>query len=400
MSEKKYGIVQKSAVLALAVIIYETSATTPALGEISKAFPDVSVELVKQIAALPNLMLIVFALLPGVLERFISKRTLVFIGMALLLVGALPAFFGGMTFILFTRVVFGAGLGLLFPLASSIIQYLFEGKERDTMMGLRGAVGAVAGVALTSLGGILASMNWRYCFLELLLVIPMAILVYFKLPEPEIKPAPVVSASAGTKEKSLAPMTFVISTANVLYNIVMFSFITNVAIVMLNDQIGDAVQAGVVLSTFTVTSFFAGLSYGQVTSRIFKKYTVVMAVILVGLSFVIFLNAKDLTTYILGSAVFGFGFGTYNPEVTIRVMSTVKQSAASTAVGVYIACQGVGQFISPIILAVLTSTLGLTGSKSAWVIAAYTLLIGAALLSIVITVVKPKPVAVQQSPSQ
>lgn len=390
MIQKKYGVLEKAAVLSLAILIYETSMTTPALGEIAKAFPNVSPDMVKQIASLPNLMLIIFSLLPGQLERFMSRKAILYIAMGLMFCGILPAFFGDMTFILFTRVVFGAGLGLMFPMASSIIQHLFDGKERDTMMGLKGATGAAAGVVFQTVGGILAFYNWRYCFLEFLIMIPVGILIFLKLPEPEMKE---VSSSTedqgggtGKRRGSVKPMTIVISAANVLFNIVMFSFMTNTAMVLLSEKAGNAVQAGLLFSCFTLATFFAGLAYGPITSRMLKRYTVVGAVVLIGLAFVILLNANGYTQYLAGAAVFGIGFGTYNPEVIIRVMSTVRKSAASIAIGIYIACQGVGQFLSPIILAVLIKVLGLTGSKAAWEIAAYTLLVGAVILFIIITI--------------
>ncbi|WP_406541281.1 hypothetical protein [Clostridium ljungdahlii] len=74
MSEKKYGLTVKVAVLTLAAMLYTTSMTTPALGEIAKAFPNVSATEVKQISTIPSLMMIIFSLVPGQLERFMSKR--------------------------------------------------------------------------------------------------------------------------------------------------------------------------------------------------------------------------------------------------------------------------------------------------------------------------------------
>ena len=182
-TNKKYGVMVKAATLSVALLMYTTSMTTPALAEIAKAFPDASGETVKLIGSIPSLMLCIFSLVSGWLTRKVSIIKAVLIASGLIFAGVLPAFFGDMNFILFTRVVFGAGYGLVFPLASAVVTDLFDGSEKDAMMGWKSAVGALAGVVFQSLGGILAAYSWRFSFLGFLLVIPIVILVLFVLPD-------------------------------------------------------------------------------------------------------------------------------------------------------------------------------------------------------------------------
>lgn len=99
--------------------------------------------------------------------------------------GIIPAFFGDMTFILICRAIFGIGYGMVFPLASSLIADLFEGQERDSLMGLKSAVGAVAGVVFQMVGAYLTIISWRHTFFSFLLIIPIFLMIVCKLPEPE-----------------------------------------------------------------------------------------------------------------------------------------------------------------------------------------------------------------------
>lgn len=371
LAEKKYGIKSKVAVLTIAVLMYTTSMATPALGDIAKAFPNVNPDVIKQIASIPALMLIVFANIPGILERFMPKKTILYIAMALMFVGITPAFFGDMTVILVTRAVFGMGYGIIFAYASSLIAYLFEGKERDAMMGYKSAVGAAAGVLFQTLGGFLATFNWRYSFLGFLLVIPAFLLVLFWLPEPEKK-----TAGPGAAKGKLSPKTFGIALFAMLVNICMFSFMTNVAIVMVSGKIGNAAQVGLVLNMFTAIAFVAGLLFGRVIKPNLKKFTLAVALALFACSFIILVSAQSFSLFIAASLLFGLAFGTYNPELTLKLFAS-STAAPSVSIGIYLAGTGLGQFLSPIVLTPFAALFGFKGPRAAWYIAAVVLAISA-----------------------
>lgn len=53
-----------------------------------------------------------------------------------------PVVLNGFAVLIASRVIFGVGHGLIFPLASAIINQLFTGKQRDRLMGIRAGVGA------------------------------------------------------------------------------------------------------------------------------------------------------------------------------------------------------------------------------------------------------------------
>ena len=65
MSEKKYGVGVQIAALSVALLMYTTSMTTPALAEIAKAFPTAAPETVKLLSTIPSLMMVIFALVAG-----------------------------------------------------------------------------------------------------------------------------------------------------------------------------------------------------------------------------------------------------------------------------------------------------------------------------------------------
>ena len=106
-------------VLAVTSLVYGNGAASPALADIAKAFPAQSPERIQLIVTLPPLLTMLSTLLCGHLSRVMRKKTLVLIGMALFGIGGFaPAMFGGLTFILVMRGIFGAGCGFLTPVVS------------------------------------------------------------------------------------------------------------------------------------------------------------------------------------------------------------------------------------------------------------------------------------------
>ncbi|AFA49297.1 MFS transporter [Acetobacterium woodii] len=390
MSEQKKGSVWVSiAALSVALLLYTTSMTTPALGEIAKAFPDAAPETVKLLASIPSLMMVFFALISGKLTQYLSIKKIITIAMILIFVGGIPsAFIGDLQFMIIMRVIFGAGYGLVFPMASAVIADLFTGDQANKIMGFKSAVGAAAGMVFQMMGGILAAYNWRYSFLGFLLVIPIALIIWFKLPDTGVKKVEKVNASGG-KEKKLTTMTFVLSIACALLNLVQFSFMTNLAMIITADGIGNAAQSATVLTIFTASAFVVGMIYGNI-SKVLKQYSASFGALMVGLSFVVLVFANSMTMLIIGAIIFGIGFGSFNPAITMAVAkSAASPKFAAVAISIYVSGTGIGQFLSPYALKFMREALNLTSARADWQIAAVSLIVGS-LVSIVLVAVNSK----------
>ena len=389
--EKQYGFIVKLSVLGGIMLQYSTSIATPALGAISAAMPDVSPELIKQISTLPNLCMIIFAFLCGQLTKKFTTKKVLYIAIVFLFIGGiLPAFFGDIMFILACRLIFGVGYGLVMPLASAFIIELFVGNERDAMMGFKGATGAAAGIIYQTLSGYLAAIHWRYAFLCYFLIIPIAILMILKLPETPVKKAPETATQQGVQAKpKLQPWTWLIISLNIFLQIAAFSFMTNMAIVIQKTSVGTPAHAGLVMSTFTGITFLSGLCYFVIV-KILKRLTLPISVGLWGLAFVILLNASSLPMFFVAAVVFGVGWGLFNPDMNLKVADSVDKMSGNLAIAWYYSFAGIGQFLSPIALAWVTTILGITGPKAQWTIAAPFLLISFIIMIIFVIFYKPK----------
>lgn len=395
MTEKKYDAFIKFVIISIIVVQYSAAATTPALGAIAMGLPHVSEGLIKQIASLPNLLMIPGALVCGQLARFMKKRTILNFGMLCMLIGGvLPGFFGDITFILTMRGLFGIGYGFIFTLAISWVSDVFEGKERADLYGYQAALGAFAGIVYQLAGGSLAAINWRYAFFSLFIMVPFILLIFFKLPEPEKRPE-----QEGAAKGTLTAMTWVLSILNLACMILLFSYMTDLGIVIAVEKIANPAVVGTLMSTFVGGAFVCGLIYGKIEAA-FKKFTVAFQVLLIGLGLCIVLMAHTLPVFFVASFIFGMGFGGYNPAIFGLVANSAGKNAATLAFSVYLAINALGQFLSPIVLGFLKNLFGIGVPRGGWMIAGPVLLVAAIVLFIILALSKSKAIAAEQTITQ
>ena len=113
------------------------------------------------------------------LRRRFSFRSLFIAGSVLLIAGGVaPYWTKTFTDVLVWRGVFGLGVGIMWPLAQSMIVELYDGNKQDTLLGWNSVVTALGGIIWANVGGILALQGWRTAFLTYL--IPIAVLVFFR----------------------------------------------------------------------------------------------------------------------------------------------------------------------------------------------------------------------------
>lgn len=366
-----YGMLVKIAVLSIMALQYMQALTSPAAGAILKAFPQYTSLYIKQIQTIPTLVMIfsTIAIIP--LAKRMRKKNVLKIALALIFCGGIAPGLGpsDMTFILGSRVVFGLGYGMVYALASSFIVDLFEGDEQRKMMGWKTAAGAVGGVIFQTIGGILAAIYWKYAFLGFLIALPFILLILWKCPDPSDLEDTKAAASTA---KPKAPVTnghwFVIICGAL--NVMVFScFMTNMPIVIMTQKLGTPNTVALVMNIFTLGIFLGSFTYGW-SSRLFKRFDLSVTVLVYGIVLMILPRFLSLPVYIACALAFGWAFGTYNPGMVLAVSRQGTALAATAAIALFVAGQGLGQFLQPYFL-LLTNVIGLKswGELGPWVMA-------------------------------
>jgi MFS family permease len=370
--------------MSVTVLVYVGGFVPPIISSISSAYPDVPLDMIRVVTTIPYLMMALCPLISGQLTRRISIKKIVYIAMCFQLAGGLmPAFMEGFGVLLVSSFVFGIGNGMVFPMASAMVNQLFTGKKRDRLMGVRSALGALLGSAIALAGGVLGAINWRYAFMLTFIVVPIAILIIWKAPENEVPKQG--SKKQDRREKKLTPMSYVIFLGCMFFNMGMMSFGTNLSLVIVRNNIGTVAQVGTVSSLYTLAAFSAGMLFPFVKGAC-KRYTTVVSFTLIGGALLLLTQAGSIPMFILGSLLYGLGFGFYNPQLTILAAQTAaKPVYAPVAIAGYTSFVGLGQFLSPIVLAFIKRILGVAHPRAEWLIAGTGIVAGIVVVFVYIT---------------
>lgn len=192
IDREKWGILILLAAAQFLVVL-DASITNVALPSIGTAL-DVSQS---QLAWVVNAYVLTFGgflLLGGRMADLLGRRRIFMAGLVLFAVASLTAGLAqdeGMLIV--SRAVQGLGAALLSPAALSIVTATFkEGRERNTALGVWGAVAGSGGAVGVLLGGVLTEyLSWRWVFL---VNVPIVMLVLFLVPRtvPESKSEKVI----------------------------------------------------------------------------------------------------------------------------------------------------------------------------------------------------------------
>ncbi|MGJ9383562.1 MFS transporter [Salipaludibacillus sp. CF4.18] len=335
----------KLAILSVSVLtIMAGAAVSPALGEIALAFPDSNETTIKLLLTLPSIMIIPFIFISSSLTKRFSKKSVLLVGMVFYLIGGVG---GGLvssieTLLLF-RAILGIGVGLMMPISTSIVSDFFDGKERTAMMGQLSAATNLGGVVLFVLSGFLVSYSWRMTFSVYLLALVSMVIVYFFLPKKEDNFTP-----SQIPTSRLPKIIYLYGLGMFLTMMVFFSIPSNIALFMVQEDIGNPQLAGVVISSGTASGFVSGLILGYVYQWL-KTYFIPMQVLLFAIGFFVVSLSTNSLTMGVGVAIAGFGMGSIIPTVFDQVSREVPKSQTVQAMAIVTSMLFLGQFLSPIV---------------------------------------------------
>lgn len=344
----------KAAVLSISLLLLAATAVSPALANIGAAFPGASAQTIMLLVALPSMTMVLASLVFSKLSDYLSRRGLFQLAMALFLTGGIsPYFMNDLTLILGMRAVLGLSLGLIFPLSIVLISDFFAGNERDTVMGLQSVAVNLGGIIFTMLGGLLCTVDWHNTFLAYAVGFVILLFVYAYLPEPDR----VKTAAGPDKPAVKEPLPGRVYFTEFLvfsYNLLIFAFFTNVAILVVGENLGNAASAGLALTVFTGGGLLGGLLFGK-TMQALKSFTIPLGWLVTGSGMALVAGGHDFGILLAGCLLGGIGFSTTCPAffVALSVLSPPPRVAFSIALAS--ALSGIGQFAAPFVFELLAA---------------------------------------------
>lgn len=343
---------------------------TPILAVMAVAFPEENINL---LVALPPLFIIPTSIVVGKLAYFISRKTLLTIGQILYIIGGVgAAWFTDFNLILLMRIILGIGCGIVYPIIPTLIAQFYGGHDRARMMGAANAVGAIIAMCMSLLAGMLATIGWHLPFyVDLFFVVVLIMQLIFLPKMPAEKDMPQIKQGLDNlrpEEKRINLKSWLCIALMFVTMTLGMVFLLKMAFILVDRNIGDSAIAGLLNSTQIMCAFIFALTFPYVFKRL-KRWTVILPISGVLLSFFFISIAFSLPMVFLGCGIFGIYLGYLIPfcQTTISgythpVRRTFTLSLLSTALFAGQACST--PFVSFLEIIFGTNTSALFGAMS------------------------------------
>ena len=344
--EKSTNKILTLAILSISMItVMASAAVSPALANISNAFPEAGINLIKTVLTLPSLFIIPFSLISGhLVHRFGNKKVLL-IGIGIYIGGGVaPVFLNTIPQLLVARAVLGCGCGLIMPVSQALIAQNYTGTLKAKITGYSGAASYLMGVIASFAVAPLSAADWHYSFYIYLVAVLVFILNAVYLPED--KPLP---AGRRVSNKAFPKRVWWVIAGILLVNIAFYAVPANAALFMKEQGIGSAKSAGTVISAFMIAGFFAGIVLSHL-KKFIRRDIVYSGVALMGAGYILLSFAYNMGIMTIGSALVGFSFGILFPSLMILITNKSSGSGVIFALSVGSCAQFFGQFLSPYVL--------------------------------------------------
>ncbi|MFD2706123.1 MFS transporter [Salibacterium lacus] len=337
---------QKLAILSISLItVMAGAAISPALGEITGAFPEAGGTLVKLVNTMHAVFIIPFTFVSSWLTKRYSKKAILIPGLLLYIIGGIG---GGLAeniwMLLATRAILGISVGLIMPISTSIVSDYYEGNERTSMMGKVSASNQLGGMISMVAAGLLAAVSWRFTFLVYALAVLVFVLVLLFLP----RRAPAAyerEGSGGRLDKRIIGLAAAMFAVFVLF----YSIPTNMAIYLQENNIAGASLSGVIIAVMMLGGLAGGLLLAKV-KHMLQSYTVPVQISLMGTGFSLIAFTSSVLPIAFGVFLMGLGAGTLIPSIYNGVAGVTAGAQVMTAMAIVQSFMYLGQFMSPLVM--------------------------------------------------
>jgi MFS family permease len=335
----------------------------PAFPKIIQALnvPPQKIGLLISVFSLPSLAL---GPIVGVLADRFGRKTILVPSLVLFgIAGTACAFARDFNLLLLFLFLQGIGAASLHTLTIALISDLYSGVRRTTAIGYNTSIINASTAIYSIIGGALAVIDWHYPFLLSLAAIPVALLVWFGLKNPESRgekhlKVNLLNASKSLKNTQLLKL-FIVSIAQ--FMLIYGAVRTYLPLLIAHSFKSSSLIIGLILATLPVATSITASQVGRLAKR-FPETTLIRA------SFVFYALAlfsvpfvSNLWLLLIPTVMFGIGFGICSPIVLTLLASRASKEYLATVISVNGAFCNLGRIIGPLLMGVVLSIGGISG---------------------------------------
>lgn len=320
--EGKIPLISAIAILAISLTVNLPGlAISPVLGKLKEVFHSTALE-VQLLNVLPNLVTIPFILCAGKICTPKNQLTVLSIGLLIFTATGVAYFFAkSMIILIVLSCILGVGIGLVIPLAASLISQNFAGKPRAIVLGAKSGLSNLSLIIATLFVGWVASKNWHFAFVVYFIpVIPLVLVPFIKGKFiNQARKAPEIAVSSSDQKSQNFHFKGKTAENMMWFALVIYFIITYGALVisyylpftMASYGLSTS-KVGVATSMFYLSATIAGFGLSKVI-KVTGIWSFQIALILVTISLFCVGFIHTYASYILGVFMIGLGYGVIQP---------------------------------------------------------------------------------------
>ncbi len=289
-------------------------------------------------------------------RKIIIVPALILYGLGGAVSGFVAAFFQDpYYYILVGRVIQGFGAAGTAPLAMALAGDLYKTEERSESMGILEAANGIGKVLSPIIGAAVALIIWYALFFSYaILSIPVALLVWFMVQEPQGKTQKMPFLQYFKEIKEIFDKKGVSLLFNFLGGLVilfiLFGVLSFTSDILVTDFKLRGIIKGLVLSVpllaMSITAYLTGL-YLRKKGRFFKLFFLIGLLITAVAMALLPLCCRSLVVYPIMLALLGFGSGMILPAINTMVTSATQTSQRGGVTSLYGSIRFLGVALGP-----------------------------------------------------
>jgi MFS family permease len=361
--------------IASALPLMQAGLVAPALPAINDAFSKTSNAefLARLVLVAPTISIIILAPFAGMLADRIERSGMLAVALLVYGLSGVGAFLAQtIEQLIAVRLVLGCAIAVAMTVTSLLVGSYFEGNERERIFGAQGATRGLAGAVFPLVGGVLATLDWRYVF-----VVQAVVLLFFPIALclPASRAVPV--AKTGNDEGFGYGVTATICALMFFGMLVMYLLTTQIAFHFKELDLPSPSVAGLAIGVSSLAGALCALSYTRLRKRMAPPDVAALSCGLMWIGYCIVGLGSSLYAIIAGLTIAGCGFGLQFPNCMTWLMSCVPANFRGKASAALTSAMFAGQFASPFVYSPLVARFG---SASTFLLTAWACFLVAATL--------------------
>ncbi|SDL72866.1 MFS transporter [Halarsenatibacter silvermanii] len=261
--------------------------------------------------------------------------------------------------LLIWRFFQGIGVAGLIPVAMTIISDCFAGKNRIRAMGFLTGTISIGAVIIPSLGGLLASVDWRLVFMVYGLSLILGAIFFFKLPEtsPQLQKTSLNGLKVHIKSLGAAlkrtDIVIILLQSFAVY-FFLYTLVTFLPVMLHQYHDLGEIFSGISLSMQGFIAALLASRAGVFADIMSWKSRTFFGFCLIALAFILLpFWPQGSYLVLISMVIFGAGMGILNPTIYNRVTRLPPQNLKGSVISLFNTLKYIGMSLSPLVFSLL-----------------------------------------------